>query len=226
MSQQPSHPSYLRLDRHCLGVLDDAATAAHVEHCARCRSYVARYAPAEQVPAWLSAAAQTPLRSARTPQRAQVLTWLSAAALAAACLVLIWLKPPSDGPYVGVKGAPAALVHVQHAGSTAVWNGEALAAGDKIRIEVMPAEFGYVSVFSWSSTSKPPVSLYAGRVKQRSTSLLPKAWELDSAPGPELLVIFFGHAIVSEAAAEALLRAHDPADVAIVRVLLPKRGAR
>ena len=226
MSEPREHPSYLQLDRHCLGVPDSAGTAAHLADCQRCRSYVERYAPAAELPSWLTAEMPAARTTSRAPARSRSLVWACAAALAAAaCVMLFWPPAQPEPPYVGVKGAPSALVHVQRAGVTSVWNGEPLAVGDKIRLELMPEEFSYVSVFSWPAGKGALLPLYAGRVRPRGATLLPKAWQLDAAPGPEELVILFAHAFISPAAAGQLLIARDPREVALVRLSLPRRSA-
>lgn len=222
MNDLHSHPSYLQLDRHCLGVALDAVVVAHASSCPRCSAYVARYRPAEQLPAWLPEALGN---KSGTRARRRVYTWSAFAAAAVLCLVGSWAL--RDDGYDGVKGAPAALVHVQRQeGSTAVWSGEPLAPGDKIRLEVMPEEFEYVSVFSLPLGAKLPVLLYAGRVRARSATLLPKAWQLDAAPGSEALAVMFARSLISPQAAQLLLRARDPREVVIVRFDVPKHDAR
>lgn len=222
MSAISEHPSYLELDRQCLGVSTDANTAVHVAACARCRDYVASYRPASDAPAWLIAVG--PRKRDRLHASRARLAWASGCALVAAvCLVLYW-PTQRDEPYIGVKGGPSVALFVQRAGVVGLWDGAPLRAGDRIRVQVMSDEFDYVSVFGLPTHGAAPQRLYAGRLTPRTSALLPKAWQLDSAPEPEQLVILLSHAELSDEAVKALLRARDPREVWLTQLKLPKQG--
>jgi hypothetical protein len=222
------HPSYLELDRHALGAAA-AQTTAHVAGCERCRLYVESVPNAGELPAWL-AAAPSPRRArhdrlARARNRApRPRRWALAVGglAAAAALLFAVLRPvPRDDAYDGVKGTPSVGVYVLRAGRVGLWDGTPLVAGDRIRLEVTPEQFRRVSVFSLDRDERPR-GLYTGVVNPHARSMLPKAWQLDAAPGPEQLAIFFSDMEISAPAAEVLLEAHDPRQIWLLRLSLPK----
>lgn len=217
MSQPESHPSFLELDRHALerGCLP---TAAHVAQCTRCQAYLAEPASIEPAPAWIGEL----LRARRARRRRTAGYGFGGLALAAALCLVVLRSDQHSARYIGVKGAPSVAVHVNRGGNVALWDHAPLLPGDRIRLEVAPQEFGYASVFS-AEGHPPRLSLmFSGRVPVHGQTLLPKAWLLDAAPGPERVLVMFSHAEISEQAATALLDAHDPRDVAIVSLTLPK----
>ena len=220
------HPSYLELDRHALGAAAEATTARHVTECARCRAYLESMPGTEGLPAWLPAA-RLPLRVQRTrPLRVRrTRRWALATSClaAAAALFLVWLRAAPEPGYDGVKGAPSVGVYVLRAGQVGLWDGAPLEAGDRIRLEVAPEQFRRVSVFSLAQAEQPR-SLYAGPVTPGVRQVLPKAWQVDAAPTPEQLAVFFSDMEISAQAAEVLLTARDPRSVWLVRLSLPKRG--
>lgn len=214
MSQADPHPSYLELDRHVLAC-GAPETAAHVARCARCQAHLDALGAVEPPPAWL---AQVQPARAATRKRAAGFG-LGGLALAAA-LYLAVLRPGSPATdYDGAKGGPAIAVHVNREGRVALWDQSALHPGDRIRLEVAPAGFEYVSVFA---AGEKLSTMYSGRVPSHAQTLLPKAWLLDAAPGPERVLVMFSHALISEQAADALLKAHDPKDISIVWLTIPK----
>ncbi|MFT3926581.1 MAG: hypothetical protein QM778_28810 [Myxococcales bacterium] len=228
MSDATLHPSYLELDRHVLGASSGVATANHLADCARCRAYVASHQPTGAVPAWLEERAAL---SVRTPgktvprTRPRRLWTVGALALAAAVSLAILRPKDVDPSYDGVKGAPAVGVYVQHEGVSGLWDGAPLVAGDRIRLQIMPEEFSHVSVFNVATQEAVPKLLYTGRLPPRTLSMLPKAWELDAAPGAEQIAVMLSRWEISPLAAQELLRAHDPGEVWVVRLNFPKRGA-
>jgi hypothetical protein len=213
------HPSYLELDRHALGAATQPATVAHVAECARCRHYLASALPAGEPPRWLDASLR-PLSAARRTRR-----WaLAGASLAAAAALLLVLlgRGVEESEYDGIKGAPAVGVYVLREGNVRLWDGAPLQSGDRIRLEVAPEQFRRVSVFSLSE-GKQPRSLFTGAVTPGARQVLPKAWQIDAAPTPEQLAVFFSDTEISAQAAEVLLRARDPREVWLVQLALPKR---
>lgn len=228
--EESAHPSYLELDRHSVGLLADAATAAHLTECARCQAYLAGFQPVADVPRWVAQAAQNePPKCAASsvsgPRVRRHWTWTAGgmAVAAAVCLALLWPRA-REPAYDGVKGAPGIAVYVQRHGVAALWDGTPLAAGDRIRLEVMPEEFDHVSVFSLPASEQTPLPLYTGRVPRGRPSILPKAWELDAAPGPENIAVMLSRSEISPEAARSLLRARDPREVWLVVLSLPKQS--
>jgi hypothetical protein len=227
MSESSAHPSFLELDRQCLGLSVDASTAAHVAACARCGQYIASYRPATDAPAWLSAKATRSAseRPKRTPHASRArLVWAGSFALVAAVCLAVYWPARREGAYDGVKGGPSVALFVQRAGLVGLWDGAPLRAGDRIRLQVMPDEFDFVSVFGLPVGGAAPQRLYTGPLTPRASALLPKAWQLDAAPGPEQLVVLLSHAELSDQAVKALLRARDPREVWLVQLKLPKQG--
>jgi hypothetical protein len=216
MSIDRAHPSYFELDCAALGAAREAATAEHLRSCAQCRSYVEAARPAEVVPTWVAE-----LERARRKPRAW--TWLAGGLAAAAALLFVWLAPGSEPPYVGVKGAPSALVYVHRDHATSLWDHTPLRAGDQIRLEVAPEEFEHVTVLGGAARGAETTLLYGGPVKPHQRALLPKAWQLDAVGDAEHLAVVFSRAELSAGAARALLRARDPAEVQVVRLTLPKQ---
>lgn len=229
MTDPANHPSYLELDRQCVGVSGDPATAWHVAECERCAAYVSSYQPMTDLPDWVRFAEDQRGRGVpRSVPWYRPRSYALGGGLilaAASCLALLLPHERAQKAYDGVKGMPAAIVYVQHADQVTIWSGDPLSQGDRIRLEVSPENFDHVSVFN-VQTGAPPVRLYTGRLTPHLRGMLPKAWELDASPHPEELVVMLAHAEISASAATTLLRAHDPADVWIVRLTLPKRETR
>lgn len=229
MTEGTAHPSFLELDRHCVGLDIDGAALAHLGECACCRGYVESYRPAGDVPAWLTdVAVRSAVRPPRkVPKTRHVHWWASGAlAVAAAVLLALWWPPAERADSDGIKGAPSIGLHVQRDGVASLWDGEPLSPGDRIRLEVMPEEFDHISVFSVADGQAVPRRLYAGRISPRMSTVLPKAWELDDAPGAEQLLVILARSEVSPEAAATLVRAHEPREYWWVRLRLPKRSAR
>jgi hypothetical protein len=101
-----------------------------------------------------------------------------------------------------------------------VWRGEALAAGDRIRIEVAAENYGHVAVFH--EDAQRNTLLFQGVVAPHARTLLPRAWQLDAAETPERLAVVFSDAALDPRAAEALLRSAETAQHYVVRVVIEK----
>ncbi len=215
------HPSFLELDRHALG-LPAPKTEAHLARCERCRRHlreVARVADERPLPAWLETRGP-PRRTERLRARGVL---IGAVAIAAALALAVLRDAPPKTPYDGRKGAPSAWLHVLREGVARPWDGAPLSTGDRIRLELAPQDFRHVSVFSLPAGAAPQL-LYRGSVPAHARVALPKAWEIDAAPGPERIAIVFARVELSRAAAELTLRERDPAEVWVVELVLPKRG--
>jgi RNA polymerase sigma-70 factor (ECF subfamily) len=75
-------------------------------------------------------------------------------------------------------------------------------AGDALRLKISPHGFGRVAVASLEGDTI--TELYAAPVNARGESVLPPSWTLDSASGPEVLLLVFSQTPLSE---EGLRRA-------------------
>lgn len=211
------HPSFWELDQHCLGVEVEASAVLHLSECERCRRYVESYRPLTDVPAWVAGMS---VQQVKAP-RARV--WAAGMLTAAAVCLALWWPRAQDNAYDGVKGAPSLGVHVQRAGVASLWDGTPLRSGDRIQLEVMPEEFDHISVFALGQADEPALRLYAGRVVPKVSAVLPKAWLLDDAEGPERLLVILARSEVSSQAAASLMHAHDPGEFWMVRLRLPKQ---
>lgn len=227
MSENAGHPSRLELDRHCLGVGHDASTAAHLADCARCREYVTSYRPAIEPADALPSKASAPERPRRTRAR---LAWAGSVALVAfvflALVALVFLRfcevtPDRYDPYV--ESDPSAALVVRHGNVLTPWDGAPARMGDHIVLKVMPGEFEHVAVFHLPASGGPE-RLYTGRLRPRATATLPKAWQFSPSREPGQLGILFSHVELSDEAAKVLLRARDPHEGWLVRLVLPKQG--
>ncbi len=197
--REPSsfHPSYLALDRAALRSSSSEVTA-HLAGCEECRRYVAALG---EVPSL------EPLRAiratiARDPRRFRLAShprWVAggSAILAAACALLLVgrAKPPVvvDAPtsYVGAKGFASVWIYVKRGSTTNLWDGkQAIAGGDRLRIKVDPGGYRHVDVYSLKNADAPE-RLYAGAVSPTQSVTLPDAWEIDSEPGAERLMVVF-----------------------------------
>lgn len=188
------HPSYLELDRIALG----AAPGEHVASCPRCRAYVDSVAPIDgAAPGWVGALAGGP----RRPRW----RWLGGGAMVLAvatiALVVAWPRP-SRRPASTAKGGPAVAVHIKRGDHVFTWDGRAaIQPGDRLRLEVSPAGFAHVGVFT--PTGERLLPLYHAELP--GTAVLPPAWEVDRAPGPEILVVVLSDRPVADARLGALL---------------------
>jgi hypothetical protein len=162
------HPSYFALDRHHLNA--DPAIAAHVDVCAACRAHLDGLRAPSRLPAWL------PERR-RRPRR-----WVFgfSVALAAAASVALW---PREG--IREKGTPAIQVHLKRGDAVSPWQaGTPLRAGDRLRLQIAPAGYRFVSV----ATGGPaPSVLFAGALEPSGSTFLPASFRVDGAAAEETL---------------------------------------
>lgn len=184
------HPSYLALDRASLGRVAEHVRT-HLEECRECRDYVA--ALAEPAPA--SGLLQIRQRIAKQPRKLPW-AWLGAPLAAAAALVLFsGLRPqpslPKEPLYIGDKGFSSVWIYVRHGSNTALWDGKKqVYAGDRLRLKVDPGRFKRVEVYSIKDPNAPEL-LYSGSVTPGQSATLPDAWEIDTEPGDERLLVAF-----------------------------------
>jgi hypothetical protein len=193
-------PSDRTLDAYRLGALDEAGRAAVDAHAAGCAACARRLAEVQAgfaaFPALDERAVLGRVQAAyggrRRPWR-----WLLLAPVAAAALVLVWIRPPAEGPEppgptVLTKGAAALRVFRQsgHGPAEEMLSGQAFRAGDRVRFLVDLPGAGTVRIYGVDGRGRsyvawPPAGaggLPAGRGQE-----LPGAVELDDAPGPETL---------------------------------------
>ena len=78
------------------------------------------------------------------------------------------------------------------------WNGQAVRAGDSVRIEVAPAGFTHVTVFDEHTRQV----LYEARVPDDAPSLTP-AWQLDGEAPSESLRVVLSHGPVDAVALQS-----------------------
>ena len=140
------HPSFLALDRLALTQAVDAATLEHTATCATCSEYVAAIRKGQDVP-----------RDAFLPRKPVRRIWrrLAAAAIVAgtgAALVVgvkLATTPSSKKEYTTVKGHPAVALYVKRGEQVFLWSSERhVMPGDRLRLEVAPDGFSYVTVLS------------------------------------------------------------------------------
>jgi hypothetical protein len=219
------HPSYLALDRHSLGQKQDHV-AQHLAGCEACRKHVESLSVAAPEP--MLRAVETKL--AATRQRRARAWWAASSVLAAAaCLILLLgrLGPQSmdeRAPYIGAKGQLSVWIYVKRGAVTQLWDGkQPVFPGDRLRMKVDPSTFDRVEVYSVRAPEAPEL-LHAGSVAPGKSVSLPEAWEVDSEPGAEHLVVVFSKGRVTPVWDE-WLRGQVEAGVALLQFVLPKSGA-
>ena len=223
-----AHPSYLTLDRAALGG-SSSGVIEHLASCEECQRYVAALGDAPP------AAAKAPIRAgiARAHQRRQKVSrfrWLAGASvvLAAACVLLLVgrTKPPvveEPASYVGEKGFSSVWIYVKRGSATKLWDGkQAIAGGDRLRIKVDPAGYRRVEVYSVKDPNAPEL-LYSGSVAPTQSVTLPDAWEIDSEPGAERLMVVFSNQPIKPNWGRWLRGQVEPG-VVVLPFVLPKGG--
>jgi hypothetical protein len=222
------HPSYFALDRLALGV-PDAETSEHVATCARCAAYIASITPLE---------APMPLsmhRRKRTP-RAVIAVSVLVPLLAAAAIFLVLrasqapapiaMNDAPRDPYIGTRGTPAIGLYVRRGASIALWDGAArFAAGDTIRIKVIPEGFDTVHVYALEQGR--PTELYDGPLvpDDAGETLLPSAWQLDADSGSETIVVVLSRGPFRTPTNDVLTRDRDGETLWVRRFVLEKEPA-
>jgi hypothetical protein len=171
----------------------------HLASCKECRRYLEGLREAPPISTLLPIRAGI-AQALRDRQKTLRLRWAGAtsAILAAACLLLIVgrIKPSMVDQlpaYVGAKGLSSVWIYVKRGSATKLWDGkQAIAAGDRVRIKVDPAGYGRVDVYSLKNADAPEL-LYSGSVAPTESVILPDAWEIDSEPGAERLMVVFSN---------------------------------
>ena len=168
-----NHPSDLKLEEH---LLDRAKHAEHIASCARCQERLAQME--EEGRHFRQFVYPATLPELEKPRRSW--RWLLAplGALAAAALVVIAQRPPSD--YVGTKGAALKLTIYTQA--RALGDGEQVPASASLRFRVHtsePCELTLTSTDDRGEVSR----IYQG--KAEGDAELPGGATLDGKAGTE-----------------------------------------
>lgn len=214
-----SHPSFLELDRHALGV-GVPATADHVTGCSQCQAHLQKLEQQLPVPAWAHDVSRSRrFRWLGAPQ----LVALGACAAAVAVAVAVLPRPHAEGE-IGVKGNPSVAVYIKRGERVSLWDGRSpLRAGDSVQLKVAPEGFRRVVVASIEGGAAK--ELYAGPVAARDATLLPESWTLDAAPGPEALLVVFSNTPLSpDELNSALARLPRTRELWTTRLPLTKMG--
>jgi len=232
MNQGSLHPSTFELDvLFAAGGVAAAGTpvADHAASCPECRAYLdGLEAVAASMPPWV-AAVEGP-----APRRRLRFVAPLSASLAVAAAALLWLRPapPRDGATgaattaeVRDKGEPAVALYVLHGARVHRWDGrEPIVPGDRLRLEVAAAGFDHIAVATPGAGGSLSL-LYAGALGDRAPTLLPPSWEVDGAPGPEVLhVVLSRQRIVDGEAVAAALRGAPPRGEWTRTLRLPKQA--
>jgi hypothetical protein len=180
------HPSFFALDRHHL--VPDPEIAAHAAACPACRAHLEGLRPPAELPSWLLAR--------RRPRR-----WVVelSVALAAAAAIALW---PREA--IREKGTPAIQIHLKRGDAVApLETGTRLRAGDRLRLQIAPAGYRFVSVATGGAA---PSVLFAGALDPKGSTLLPASFRVDGADAEETLDVV----LAAEPVPPAAHRAPEP----------------
>jgi hypothetical protein len=205
------HLSYYALDRLRLGEPARAEERAHLQRCPACAGYL--QPQSQEPPSWLSGVRLPPRPPRGTPLGARLRNWRflvpafsAVAAAAAVAVVYPRIATKTDPPGLREKGAPAVQLFVKRGTRVFPWNGRTLRAGDRLRVEVNGAGFGFVSIAGHSAAEPKPVLLYDGALG-KGTQLLPLSFRVDDEGKQEILSVIFGRQPVP---ADLHARAREP----------------
>jgi hypothetical protein len=196
------------------GRASDPELAAHVDGCARCRTYLASLDALE--------ASAPPLRLPTAPPRRR---WLPPAAfalaLAAGIALFVATRAPTRDDYVGVKGTPAIQLLVHRERTTRIWDGRTpLRPGDTLALRVACEGMKHVAVAAPAPTEWAALSRAAC---VDGDAPLPFTLRVDDAPGDEkLAVVLSRDELGDDALREVIAQGRRTADVWVVSFVLPK----
>ena len=201
-----SHPSFLALDRHALGI-KVPEVEAHLPGCEQCAGHVARVSQPAPVPQSLGETVKPrPFWTLR-------MAWVFApvAVMGVAVLAL-------PGDEARSKGTPGLAVYVRHGSQVSRWDGKSsLAVGDALQLEVSPAGFPHLTVLQPGGTT-----LYEADIDANKALLLPQSWTLDAAPGPERITVVFSYNPLSSAELGQLVAVPRSSRLWTVPLVVPK----
>jgi hypothetical protein len=196
----------LRIDGWIAGAIDDLDARDAAEHVARCPRCARRLALRREAQARFAAEAPAlgallarPRPGGRARRGLRLPAWLAArarfalpvAAAAIATALLVRPAPPPDaavrekGTGLGAAAveAPSVVVHVKRGDRVARWDGRAaIRAGDRLRLEIRRAPGAQIAVEAPAAGGSRPTLLYAGRLPDEETTLLPLSFRVD---GPD-----------------------------------------
>ncbi|HEV3193443.1 MAG TPA: hypothetical protein VGY54_23205 [Polyangiaceae bacterium] len=211
--------STFALDVHWTTGRPDPALEAHLEECARCRSYLDGLRALDALPVGLRAAQPT---SKALPRWGSWLAVAAALVLAVGSALLLGRGTLGvrDG-YVATKSAPAAQVLVRRAGQTSVWDGRApVRAGDSLALRVDCEGMAQVGVLvrtrdgAWSR-------VFDGRCPHGEA--LPFTLVVDAEPGDERVAAVLSRIPLDEEQARRAVQARTrAADVWTVLMVFAK----
>jgi hypothetical protein len=200
------HPSFYALDRLRLGEPARVDEREHLATCLTCAAYLRDPATpgAAAPPAWLSGVGLPPAPKSPPPPSTWAWPWrrpgwrllvpsLVAGAAFAAALVVLRPARPVDAPADGIraKGSPAVQLFIKRGERVFPWTGGAVHPGDRLRMEVNGAGFGFVSLAGRSPPEGKPVVLYDGAL-DAGAHLLPVSFRVDAEGKQEILSVIFG----------------------------------
>jgi hypothetical protein len=197
------HPSFLELDRVALGEAASAGIQEHLSSCTRCQAHMERAQRAGAVPAWVGQ-----IDGQTTPPPRHRWLWAGgfASAALAAAIVFLFVRTPTNGSsagYTTVKGSAAVAVHINRGNRVSLWDGHSkVMPADALRLEVVPDGYRYVGVFAETNAGATSqyIQLYAAPLPDSTEpTVLPKAWEVDTRPGPETIIVIMSNAPIPAA---------------------------
>lgn len=99
-----------------------------------------------------------------------------------------------------MRGAPSVGLYIKRGARVFLWDGrQPVAAGDRLRLKVVPEGFTHVGVFATAASSSEQARLlFASEIAPEEETLLPRAWEVDDTSGAETLVVVLGRRPVSK----------------------------
>ena len=204
IGEATEHPSFLALDGLRLGRVPTEAERRHVAGCMACTGHVHQQADTvrRELPAWLEQAAAVRPPPVRRPAWARA--WWLLPVLPAVGVLLLLVGPLASSPSslpsatpltdgVREKAAgpigPAVRVFIKRGEQVFAWDGRAdVLPADRLRLELRPAGYQYVSVGARSVAGTPPVVLYAGELDKRG-ALLPVSFRVDGQGAEEVLSV-------------------------------------
>lgn len=209
------HPSFFALDSLATGAPASRGVQAHLNSCVICQQHVERVRPdTELLPAWvreLPASVPPRRKEAPHPSRHSLpglrirfgAMWVPALVMAPALAIAVFLlKPPTRDAvreheaYVGVKAAsPMVWAYVKRGEDTFLWDGSTkVLPGDLLRLKVDATNHAHISAFG-RDASGDWQSLWAGPAGKGPTTL-PVAWQIDSQPGDERILLVLSNEVV------------------------------